>query len=268
MNEISLLNSVDNLPISVEYNGMVENIKTNLPAIQKDANNFYKSSSQFKNVTLDVTDLTPISSLKHILAVIDQTKMALQEATISYKRNKIKRDMKFVELEKVEGNEKDLLLLDIQELENQMVNMENSMKGAIRKLNFFVNQYKAILKKLGKTHITEEEYELEENRYHIMTALKQALNAARTRGGIIDEGNHIYLFELGINGAVAQAEVLKYLQAEEKLIIEGKEPSHDMTVYWLEQCADKFVGSAIKFAENRGFVSLDQESLVKELSNE
>jgi hypothetical protein len=101
-----------------------------------------------------------------------------------------------------------------------------------------------------------------------MTALKQALNAARTRGGIIDEGNHIYLFELGINGAVAQAEVLKYLQAEEKLIIEGKEPSHDMTVYWLEQCADKFVGSAIKFAENRGFVSLDQESLVKELSNE
>lgn len=268
MSEISLIQSVDNLPIPVEYNGMVENIKTNLPAIQKDANNFYKSSSQFKNITLDVTDLTPISSLKHILAVIDQTRMALQEATISYKRSEIKRDIKLAELEKVEGHEKNLLLLDIQELENQVFNMENSMKGSIRRLNFFVNQYKAILQKLGKTHITEEEYELEENRYHIMTALKQALNAARTRGGVIDEGNHIYLFELGVNGAVAQAEVFKYLQAEEKLIIEGKEPSHEMTMDWLEQCANKFVGSAIKFAESRGFVSLDQESLVKELSNE
>ena len=30
-----------------------------------------------------------------------------------------------------------------------------------------------------------------------MTALKQALNSARPRGGVIDEGNSIYLFDIG-----------------------------------------------------------------------
>ena len=31
-----------------------------------------------------------------------------------------------------------------------------------------------------------------------MTALKQALNSARPRGGVIDEGNSIYLFDIGV----------------------------------------------------------------------
>jgi hypothetical protein len=81
------------------------------------------------------------------------------------------------------------------------------MEGAVRKLNFFINQYDNILAKIGKTEITEEDYEQEEKRYHVMTCMKQGLNAARSRGGVIDEGNMIYLFDLGINAAQAQAEV-------------------------------------------------------------
>ena len=49
--------------------------------------------------------------------------------------------------------------------------------------------------------------------YHVMTCLKQALNAARARGGVIDEGNLIYLFDMGINSAQAQAEIYAYLEA-------------------------------------------------------
>jgi len=265
MSELELTKVPSNLPVSAEYNAMVENINTKLVAAQRDSDNFYKSASQFKNVTLDVTDLTPISSIKHVLAVIDQTRAALEEATFKYKRNLINRDMKLEESEQASGYSKELLLIDVAELNTGMVNMENSMKGALRRLNFFVNQHQALLQKIGKDEITEEEYELEESRYHIMTAMKQALNSSRAHGGIIDEGNHIYLFDMGINGAAAQAEIFGYLQMEAQMMSEGKEPTHEMTIMWLEACADKFADCGIKFAQSRGFVPLDKTSLIKEL---
>ena len=59
-----------------------------------------------------------------------------------------------------------------------MNNIQNSITGAIRKMNFFTNQYKSILKKLGKEDITEEEYEKEEANYHVMTCMKQGLKCS------------------------------------------------------------------------------------------
>ena len=94
-----------------------------------------------------------------------------------------------------------------------------------------------------------------------MTAMKQALTSARPRGGIIDEGNMIYLFDLGISGAQAQAEVFAYLNTENELMKEGKAPTHEMTMRWLEACADKWAHCPGDFANSRGFNILDKTSL-------
>jgi hypothetical protein len=266
--EIALQEVSNELAITPEYKGMLEHINANLPAIARDSENFYKSASQFKNVTLDVTDLTPMGSLKHILAVIDRTRMALEEAHISVKRKQIELRKKTEEYDKAEdGNEKELLWVDIVEINNHLNNSENAVKGALRKLSFFTTQYQAIMEKLGKEEITEEDYELNESRHHVMTAMKQALCAARTRGGIIDEGNHIYLFDMGINGAVAQAEIFAFLQAEQEMLAKGEEPTQELTMKWLEACADKFANCGAKFAELRGFIPLDKKSLAKEITS-
>lgn len=266
--EIALQEVSNELAITPEYKGMLEHINANLPAIRRDSENFYKSASQFKNVTLDVTDLTPMGSLKHILAVIDRTRMALEEAHITVKRKQIELKQKTEEYDKAEdGNEKELLWIDIVEINNHLSNSENSVRGALRKLSFFTTQYQAIMEKLGKEEITEEDYELNESRHHVMTAMKQALCAARTRGGIIDEGNHIYLFDMGINGAVAQAEIFAFLQAEQEMLAKGEEPTQELTMKWLEACADKFANCGAKFAELRGFIPLDKKSLAKEITS-
>ena len=47
-----------------EYKVMATNIKEKMPAIQQASSNFYKSHSQFMNVMLDVTAITPIRSIK------------------------------------------------------------------------------------------------------------------------------------------------------------------------------------------------------------
>ena len=101
------------------------------------------------------------------------------------------------------------------------------MKGAIRKMSFLMTQYRSVLDHIGKDFITEEDYEREEKRYHVMTALKQALNSARPRGGVIDEGNSIYLFDIGVNVSHAQAEIFNYLKIENEMIAKGQAPYTD-----------------------------------------
>ena len=42
---------------------------------------------------------------------------------------------------------------------------------------------------------------------------------------------------------------------------EGKAPTHEMTMQWLEACADKFSGGCRKICRARGFKLYDEESL-------
>ena len=248
-----------------EYNLMLKNIEERLPAVQKDTSNFHKSHSQFMQVTLDVTAITPIRSIKHTLAEIDRTRSALQEAYINMRKKQVELKKKQNDLENpkepLDEFQKELLEIEILELQGQLEGTQNHVNGAIRKMNFMVNQHKHLLETVGKNEITEEDYEREESRYHIMTCMKQALNAARSRNGMIDEGNLIYLFDLGINAAQAQAEVFAYLNMENQLISEGKAPTHEMTMRWLEACADKWEQDPAKFAARRGFSVFDRSSL-------
>ena len=248
--------------VKPEYKTMLKNIDKNMPMVQQASSNFHKSHSQFMGVTLDVTAITPVRSIKHTLAEVNKTKNALQEAHIRMQKKAVELKMKQRELLECQDDlEREMLEIEILELQTHSINAQDSVQGAIRKMNFFVNQYQSLLKHLGVDEITEEMYEREENRYHIMTAMKQALSSARPRGGIIDEGNMIYIFDLGISGAQAQAEVFAYLNTENELMKNGKAPTHEMTMRWLEACADKWEGDPQKFAERRGFTLLDKQSL-------
>ena len=241
---------------------MLANIQEKMPAVAQATSNFHKSHSQFMGVTLDVTAITPIRSIKHTLAEVDRTRGALQEAFINMKKKEVELKKKQRELEECTDDlDKEMVEIEILELESGLANGQNSVQGAIRKMNFFTNQYDNLMKKIGKEELTEEDYELEEARYHIMTCMKQALNSARPRGGQIDEGNLIYLFDLGINAAQAQAEVFAYLQWENQIISEGKAPEHEATVKWLEGCADKWAACPARFANSRGFDVFDPSSL-------
>lgn len=245
-----------------EYKSMLTNIAEKMPAVTQATSNFHKSHSQFMGVTLDVTAITPIRSIKHTLAEIDRTRSALQEAYINLRKKEVKLKKKQAKLiDCREPFAREMLEIEILELQGHLEGTRNSVQGAVRKMNFFTNQYDNLMKKIGKEELTEEDYELEEARYHIMTCMKQALNSARPRQGVIDEGNMIYLFDLGINAAQAQAEVFSYLNWENELVKQGKAPEHHHTVQWLEGCADKWAGCPAAFANSRGFDVFDPTSL-------
>ncbi len=162
-----VIQKLSNSPlVKKEYKQMLTNINATLPAIKQSSSNFYKSHSQFMGVMLDVTAITPIRSVKHTLAELDKTRMALEEAQLKMMKKDIELRQKEKRLEDGDFKdelERELLETEILEVKVNMANIQNSVSGAIRKMNFFTNQYKSILKKLGKDDITEEEYEKEES---------------------------------------------------------------------------------------------------------
>ena len=164
--------------------------------------------------------------------------------------------------------ERELLEIKIHEKQASAASARGYVEAAVRKLNFFTNQYDSLMKKLGKDELTEADYELEEVKYHIMTCMKQALIAARSHNGIIDEGNLIYLFDLGISAAQAQSEVYEYLKIENEILSKGQAPTHEMTLKWLSACADKWIDDPSNFAALRGFSVLDESSLTNKLLEE
>ena len=70
--------------------------------------------------------------------------------------------------------------------------------------------------------------------------------------GLIDEGNQIYFYQVGINGASAQKEVIKYFHKENEILKADGSPSHKMFLKFLNEMADKFQGCASEFAKAKG----------------
>ena len=110
--------------VKPEYKTMLKNIDKNMPMIQQASSNFYKSHSQFMGVTLDVTAITPIRSIKHTLAEVDKTKSALQEAQINMQKKAVELKMKQRELLECQDDlEREMLEVEILELQTHVNDM-------------------------------------------------------------------------------------------------------------------------------------------------
>lgn len=250
------------------YAHMMDMASVHLPYVLESLESFNKASSQLKTVTLDINDLTPIGTARHIVAAIDRTRKALKESEISAKRKDIDLRHKRAQLSTTSDFAAERLQVDIVEIESQLEDLRSSQRGAIRKLAFLTEQYRHVCEALGVEAITEEMYERDQATYHVMRALSQALAAARARGGLIDEGNFIYLQDLGINGAAAQREITAYFEAEQEILNKGRVPTFEMQAAWLRAMAEKFAGEVTRYAESRGLAPLVRHALAQPSTEE
>lgn len=238
-----------------EHGKMLSIIEENLPEIKRGSNLFFKTQSQFMDNMLTVSHLTPLRNARQILAEMNKTTEAVKEFHFKVKKSEINIKMKERDLIQEQDHlKRDLLELEIMELMSQLETSKGYLSGAIRKLTNYSEQYVAILKAHGKENFTEEDFEKEEEEYHIKKAFEQGITAARSRGGIIDEGNLIYFNQIGINGAAAQKDVIDYLNAENNLFKDNKEPTHAMFLLFLDAVYKKYSGSAKKLAEFKGML--------------
>lgn len=253
-NELISNEAIDSLvSYAPEHREMITTIKESLPEIQRATSLFYKSQSQFMDTMLTVSHPTPLRNLRQILSEMNRTKTALKENHFKVKRKEIKIKLLEEKLKKESNkHKKDLIELNIMEYYSQIEDIKGYMSGALRKLTNYTEQYNSILSTMGVENFNEIDFEKEEERYHIMKAFEQALNASRSRNGLIDEGNMIYFTQIGINGGAAQKDIYTYLAEEGKLLANGEEPSHKMTLNFLNKMADKYSGVSKSYAKYKG----------------
>jgi len=255
MSELETIHTYD----LTRYDNMMSRVQEVMPRVMESSESFGKSSSQLKTVTLDITDLTDVGAAKHILASINRTRQALKESEIAVRRKRLDLTRKEAAIETATGFDVDEILIDITELESQLEDTMSAQRGAVRKLAYLIEQYDSICQRLGVDVITEEMYEADQAKYHVMRAFSQGLAAARARGGVIDEGNFIYFQDLGVNGAAAQREVTAYFAAEQEMLNNMQVPTFEMQKNWLEAVGEKFAGEVSRYASSRGFVPVIPE---------
>ena len=247
-----------NLP--TQYQTMLQSVSNYFPVITKATRNFNKTQSQFMNNMLTLSQPTELRSLRQILAEVNKTKQALDESyfKIRKKQVEIKQKKRFSTKDEFE---QEMLDIEIAELESQISNTMGYVEGAVRKISSYMSQYQNILDRLGIEEMSEADFEKDEERYHIMKMFEQALCAARSRQGVVDEGNHIYCYQIGISGTAVQMEVSQFLSEEGEIVKAGELPEHGRTWEWMQKMADKYAGSAKKFCGLRGIELLQEESL-------
>lgn len=252
--------------LTSHYQVMLKDVSNYFPVIEKATGNFNKSQSQFMNNMLTVSHNTVLRNARQILSEVERSKQALDEAY--FKLLKDQNEIKRKELAlttTTDPLDKELLEIELAELKHKIKASQGYIEGAIRKVSAYVTQYQQLLKSLGKDEFTEEDFERDEENYHIMKMFEQGLCAARSHYGVVDEGNQIYAHQIGLNGTAVQAEVTTYLQAEAAMIERGEMPPHGMTIDWLRSMAEKYSGSAQEYAARKGMMLLDTKALHQEV---
>lgn len=258
MNELELLSDKP-----VDH--MLQTIKESKQMITKATMNFGKRQSQFMDNMLTLSHPTPYRNLRQILSEIERSQQGLNEAYIKHRRKKLELTHK---LKKAYDDEylADVNAIDIDEIKINLESSEKYICGAIRKIKNYIDQYNSIIERIkeirGVSELTEKDFEEEEEKYHIKTAFAQALTAARSRGGLIDEGNHIYLYQIGINGADAQECISAFLNREANLIKEGISPAHSMVIGFLEEMYQRHKGCSERYSQFKCMKLNNEEALL------
>lgn len=241
--------------------GMIEKINRSMLAVQESTSMFFKAQSQFMDNMLTIACPTPLRNIRQVLAQMQRTHEAVRELHLKIMKTEATLTIKHREIES-ESDElrRDLIRVEICELNATMEASKGYLSGAIRQLTNYTDQYDSLCRVHDVSGFTEEDFENEEERYHIMTAFTQAVNSARSKGGIVDEGNFIYFHQIGINGAHAQYEITRYLNDEASLLKQGKAPTHKMFLMFLDHMAEHFAGCSKEYAKYKGMAGTHTET--------
>lgn len=254
--------SVTNLfpEINKKLQPTIKYIAENLPQLDLDKQIFGKTDSQLMRSTLTLHQLTPLRSLHQILANIERIEMALKDNYFNIEKKKLEIEERQHCL--AHGNlnkfQTKLFEIEVREKQSQIESANLYISGAIRQLAYFADQYKSIIEHHKITSFTEADFEREEVKYHIMTAFNQGITAARSRGGLIDEGNHIYLQQLGISGRDAQDEVDKLFKAENT----ATDDRYELLIKFLNEMAEKYTKNVYTNMNNRGIKNISNIALL------
>ena len=230
---------------------------------------FGKSKSQWCEANMALNGLTPLRNIRHLLARIERSHGGCKETEYKLKKLNIRQQIKKGELTKVKDKlKKELLKIEIEEIEPKINSAMFSFKGAVKKIRHNYDCIKQIMESNGYETFDEIDFEKEEEEYHIKTAINQSVRCVRQTGRI-DPGNQEYLEQCGINPGIVQNAILGYLLIEQKNMKDEKADMTTTSLYdFIEKCYQDFKGSSEKRLEGLGVKNGFMEDVMYKLSEQ
>lgn len=241
----------------------------NMPEIDRATTAFGKHQSQFMNFIMTVSALTPERNMRQILAEIERKREALRENESKIKHQIIEHEEKRFELQRLidrlaglhETDEEYLplqfkiahLKVDIEKIESDLASARLYYEAALKDVYSYQQAYNDISEKYDLANWDEEDFERNEERYHIMKAFEQAFSFA-LQYGFIDAGNQEYFKQLGINPIQAQADIMEYVGITQQLLTSNNNRNVGIESFhtFLKSMADKYEGCSKAVLEVKG----------------
>jgi hypothetical protein len=241
----------------------------NMPEIDRATTSFGKHQSQFMNFIMTVSALTPERNMRQILAEIERKREALRENESKIKHQIIEHEEKRFELQRLidrlaglhETDEEYLplqfkiahLKVDIEKIESDLASARLYYEAALKDVYSYQQAYNEIAEKYDMKNWDEEDFEQNEERYHIMKAFEQAFSFA-LQYGFIDAGNQEYFKQLGINPIQAQVDIMTYVQDVQATLSENQNANIGIESFhnFLRSMADKYQGCSKAVLEVKG----------------
>lgn len=257
------------IELKPEYKEMLVIIQNGAPAVNKATENFNKTQSQFMDNMMTVSHPTLLRNARQVCAELNKSKIALREAALLGAEKEVEIEIKQEKLSKeTDPLKKKKLQVKIAQLQNQLTSMMPYVEAAIRKVTNYTIQFNSLVDnwklRSGKDSFDEKDFEDQEEFYHIATAFNQGLTAALARPDLsIDEGNLIYMNQIGIHPLAAKLELQGFLQVQQKMFAEGLAPDHSFVLRFLGDMANKYQGSAKALLGNKGMTDKSDIALLK-----
>lgn len=240
--------------------GMLEEMAKNQVEVDRASRSFGKSQSQFMVNCMTLDSHTPFRNLRQLLAEIEKKKLALSEAHIKQKRDKLK-------LEELKSKElTPMVMLDIEEIELRLKNSSIYIEAALKEIYSMEQAYNEIKEANGIENWDEEDFENEEEEYHIKRAFTQGIGDLMN--GALSQGNNIYFRQIGINPITAALEIKNYINKVEQAVINGELITMEHQYQFLEACFQKYKGCSKIVQKKNNLKSLScKRALYKEIKN-
>jgi len=164
----------------------------------KMLNNFSKSQSNWMDTLLVFNAGTDIRNLRQISAEIEKKKMALVESQFKMRKKDVELRKKFKDIDNcTDLLDKELLQIEVEEMIYSRNQARSYIEAALKTILCMKQQFETILEQRGIEHVTELDFEQEEEEYHIKKAAHQAFEDI-VASGRISVGNNRFLLQIGI----------------------------------------------------------------------
>lgn len=232
--ELSIIDGLST-DLAVIDSKVMAKISGRMKEIDRANNTVSKKNTQATSQLMTLTMMcdAPYRRLRQVLAQIERTRTAIEDAAFKMRKQRI-------QVQRLRENGDDLAQVKADELDNSFHRSKKYLEGSLKELATYQDVYDEI----KQAHNIPDDWdelslEREEIENHIKMAFRNGVRDIMGKG-TLGAGTLEYLEQFGIHPMTAHKMISDYVNECEAMMKDGKAPTVDNLYNFLDHCAEVF----------------------------